>query len=120
MRRSFVISAVIAVSTVTAAARAQDPGAQLKDFDQKRAGSEKMHMLARIPGHPGPWKAADVELEQDRDRPYVYLCGFTNFDVQIYDIRNTSAPKKVYEWTIENPELHRGIGAMDGKYLQDR
>ena len=41
-----------------------------------------------------------------------------NFDAQIYDISNPSAPKKIYDWTIENPELHRGIGAMDGKYFK--
>jgi hypothetical protein len=96
MRRSLVIVAGIALASI---ARAQDPGTSLKGFDQKRAGSEKMHMLAHVDGHPGAWKAADLELEQDRDRPYVYLCGFVNFDVQIYDIRNTAAPKKIYEWT---------------------
>jgi hypothetical protein len=115
MRRSFIVAAVVAFASI---ARAQDPGTPLKSFDQKHAGSEKMHMLGHVVGHPGAWKAADIELEQDRDRPYVYLCGFVNFDVQIYDIRNTAAPKKVYEWTIENPELHRGIGAMDGKYFK--
>ena len=41
-----------------------------------------------------------------------------NFDVTIYDISNTSSPKQVFRWTIENPELHRGIGAMDGKYFK--
>jgi len=65
-------------------------------FDAKHNGSDKMH-IAHVPGHAGAWKAADIELEQDRDRPYVYLCGFVNFDVQIYDIRNTAAPKKIYE-----------------------
>ena len=97
---------------------AQDPGAALPASDAKHNGTAKMRMLSHVVAHPGAWKAADIELEQDPDRPYVYLCGFVNFDVQIYDIRNTSAPKKVYEWTIENPELHRGIGAMDGKYFK--
>ena len=115
MRRLAALSAVFALASI---AGAQDPGVPLKAFDQKHAGNDKMHMLAHVDGHAGAWKAADIELEQDRDRPYVYLCGFTNFDVQIYDIRNTAAPKKIYEWTIENPELHRGIGAMDGKYFK--
>ena len=114
--RRFVPAALIALTATLA--RAQDPGVAPKPFDQKHAGNDKMHMVAHVPGHPGAWKAADIELEQDPDRPYVYLCGFINFDVQIYDIRNTSAPKLVYDWTIENPELHRGIGAMDGKYFK--
>ena len=115
MRRSLVIPAALVFAS---AARAQDPGQSVTAFDAKHNGSEKMHMLAHLPSHTAAWKAADIELEQDRDRPYVYLCGFTNFDVQIYDIRNTAAPKKIYDWTIENPELHRGIGAMDGKYFK--
>jgi hypothetical protein len=77
-----------------------------------------MKRLAHVPAHQGAWKAADVELEQDRNRPYAYLSGFVNYDVTIYDISNTGAPKQVYRWTIENPELHRGIGAMDGKYFK--
>jgi hypothetical protein len=48
----------------------------------------------------------------------VYVCGFTNFNTQIYDVRDPAHPKLVYTWTIENPELHRGIGAMDGKYFK--
>src|SRR5581483_601433 len=108
----------LAVAALPFAARAQDPGASVPDFNAKRGGNEKMHMLGHVPGHSGAWKASDIEMEQDRDRPYVYLCGFTNFDVQIYDVRNPSAPKMIYDWTIENPELHRGIGAMDGKYFK--
>jgi len=119
MRRFVSVSLTLPTIALSASfALAQDPGVPPKPFDQKHAGNDKMHMLAHVPGHPGAWKAADIEMEQDRDRPYVYLCGFTNFDVQIYDIRNTSAPKLVYTWTIENPELHRGIGAMDGKYFR--
>jgi hypothetical protein len=115
MRRSLMIPGLLALATV---ARAQDPGVSVKDFDQKHAGTEKMHMVAHVVSHPGAWKAADIEIEQDRNRPYVYISGFVNFDAQIYDISNTASPKKIYDWTIENPELHRGIGAMDGKYFK--
>jgi hypothetical protein len=75
-------------------------------------------MVAHLAANPNGWQAADVELEQDRDRPYVYISGFVNFNAQIYDISNPGSPKKIYQWTIENPELHRGIGAMDGKYFK--
>ena len=30
-------------------------------------------MLSHVVTHPGAWKAADIEIEQDRDRPYVYV-----------------------------------------------
>jgi hypothetical protein len=108
----------VAIFAFAAPAVAQDPGMSVPSFDAKRGGSDKVHMLGHVPGHQGPWKAADLEMEQDPSRPYVYLCGFTNFDVQIYDVRDPSNPKKIYDWTIENPELHRGIGAMDGKYFK--
>ena len=114
MRRFPVVAALTALSGLAPVVRAQDPGVSVVDFDKKKGGSEKMHQLARIPSHDGAWKAADVELEQDKNRPYVYLSGFVNFDATIYDISNTSSPKQIYRWQIENPELHRGIGAMDG------
>ena len=97
---------------------AQDPGAQLRPFEAKKGGTEKVQNLKRIANNPGAWKAADVELEQDRSRPYVYVSGFVNYNFQIYEIRDPSNPKKLFEWQIDNPELHRGIGAMDGKYFK--
>ena len=118
MRRSLVITALAMVSGLVSGVAAQDPGQAVTDFDKKRGGSAKMKRLAHVPAHDGAWKAADVELEQEPNRPYAYLSGFVNYDVTIYDIRNTAAPKQIYRWSIENPELHRGIGAMDGKYFK--
>jgi hypothetical protein len=115
MRRSFFLLSLLAAASV---ARAQDPGVSVKESDQKRNGTEKMHMVSHVVSHPGAWKAADIEIEQDKNRPYVYISGFVNFDAQIYDIGNPAAPRKIFDWTIENPELHRGIGAMDGKYFK--
>ncbi len=110
----------LALAGLAVTARAQDPGntgSNVPDA-QKRGGNEKMKLLSRTETNPGSWKAADIEIEQDKNRPYVYVCGFTNFNTKIYDISNTSSPKLIYTWTIENPELHRGIGAMDGKYFK--
>lgn len=115
MYRSLVVLALFGVVSV---AEAQDPGMAVRPFDQKHGGSKSIHMLSHVVTHPGAWKAADIEMEQDAGRPYVYVCGFTNFDTQIYDVRDPAHPKKVFDWTIENPELHRGIGAMDGKYFK--
>jgi hypothetical protein len=71
-----------------------------------------------VVNNPGAWKAADIEMEQDPGRPYVYVSGFVNSNMQIYDIRDPAHPKKLVDWAPENPELHRGIGAMDGKYFK--
>jgi hypothetical protein len=118
MRRPAALLALCVASAAATAAGAQDPGKSLPDFDQKRGGSEKMHSLARIPVNNNNWKAADIEIEQDRNRPFVYVSGFVNFNAVAYDVSNPASPKKVWEWTIENPDLHRGIGAMDGKYFK--
>ena len=115
MRTLFAAAALLAATGVV---RGQDPGSAVPDSAHKHGGSLKVHEVAHIPGHAGRWKAADIEIEQDVGRPYVYLCGFVNFDTQIYDIRNTAHPKLLYDWTIEHPELHKGIGAMDGKYFK--
>lgn len=114
--RKFLVAALLSMGAT--AAVAQDPGQAPPAFDQKKDGSANVKVLNHIENNPGAWKAADVELEQDRGRPYVYVSGFVNFDTQIYDITNPSAPKKIFQWKIENPELHRGIGAMDGKYFK--
>ena len=89
-----------------------------KPHDEKRGGSDKVSMLARVENNKGAWKAANVEIEQDRGRPYVYMSGFVNYNFQIYDITKPETPKMIYQWSIEDPELHRGIGAMDGKYFK--
>ena len=100
-------------------ALAQDAGMSPPPFDQKKGGSENVKVLKHVENNPGAWKAADIEIEQDRNRPYVYVSGFVNFDVT--DLRHQQhrlSPKKIFDWTIENPELHAGIGAMDGKYFK--
>ncbi|MGE0439080.1 MAG: LVIVD repeat-containing protein [Gemmatimonadales bacterium] len=112
----WIAAALLVSIPVTLAA--QDPGAKTIPFDQKRGGSEKVKSLSHDSTNSGAWKAADIELEQDRDRPFVYVSGFVNFNTKAYDIRNPSSPKLIWQWTINDPELHRGIGAMDGKYFK--
>lgn len=116
MRRLVMTTLLLSLPAATLVA--QDPGVAVTPFGEKRGGTENIKTLKHLSNNNGAWKASDVELEQDRDRPFVYVSGFVNFNFQIYDIRNPSNPSKIFEWTIENPELHRGIGAMDGKYFK--
>jgi hypothetical protein len=115
MRGSLVALALCGLVT---AASAQDPGTVVPRPDKKQGGSSNVHLVAHVVTHPAAWKAADIEIEQEPGRPYVYVSGFVNNDVQIYDIKDQAHPKKLVDWSIENPELHRGIGAMDGKYFK--
>ena len=105
---------------VPIALSAQDPGVAVRPFDQKHGGSKSVHMLAHVVNNPGAWKAADIEMEQDPDRPYVYVCGFINFDTQIYDVKEPTHPKRIFRWHDREPRAaprHRGDGR---EVLQDR
>ena len=60
---------------------------------------------------------SDVELEQDEDRPYAYV---TRRGVGGFDVINLEDPENaevIYEWRIENAELHQG-GGQDSKYFK--
>ena len=107
----FHLTAFIAMSA--SAAIAQDPGPPPPPFGQKQGGSPNVKVLKHVENNPGSWKAADVELEQERGRPYVYVSGFINYDTQIYDITNPAVPKKIYQWRIEDPELVMAVVRVD-------
>jgi hypothetical protein len=111
-------TALLALLLVPAALPAQDPGRPVPIAGKKEGGSKSVHLLGHAVTNPGPWKAADIEMEQDPGRPYVYVSGFVNGNTQVWDVRDPAHPRKVYQWTVPDAELHRGIGAMDGKYFK--
>ena len=112
-----ILAAFLALSPTALLAQDQSLSSP-KPFDEKKGGSDKVTLLKRVEVNPGPWKVSNLEIEQEKGRPYVYMSGFVNYNAKAYDITNTSDPKLVWTWTIEDPELHRGIGAMDGKYFK--
>ena len=68
------------------------------------------------------FSVGDIEIEQDPDRPYVYVSRWLLGGVDIVDISRPEDSQIIYRWRIENAELHRGSGGTDGKYfkLDDR
>jgi hypothetical protein len=48
MRRTTLLLGTLAVVPLAGRLAAQDPGVSVRDFDAKRNGTEKMHMLARV------------------------------------------------------------------------
>lgn len=84
----------------------------------KTGGSNNVEILAHVP-LGGFFRVTDVEMEQDPDRPFVYVsqarerAGFS-----IVDISEPEQPQVIYRWTIEDVELHQGLGGMDGKYFK--
>ena len=80
--------------------------------------SQNIHLMSHVPlGASGT--VADLEIEQDLSRPYVYISrnrGVGGFD--IIDISDDRNAKVIYRWTIENADLHEGAGALNGKYFK--
>src|SRR6185436_18095296 len=87
----------------------------------KVGGSANVRVLSHIP-MGGLEKVADLDIEQELSRPYVYvsqlreLAGF-----QVVSLKDMSNIRTIYRWRIENIELHRGNlgwGGKIGKYVK--
>ena len=80
-------------------------------------GTRNIEMLSHVP-LGGPMTVADLELEQELSRPYAYVARLFEAGFDVIDLSDPRDPKVIYEWRIENAELHRGIGALDAKYFK--
>jgi hypothetical protein len=80
-------------------------------------GSPNIKVVAHIPlGTPG--SVADVEVEQDPDRPYAYVARrATEKGFDVIDLSDPEQARVIARWRVENEELHQG-GAMDGRYFK--
>ena len=97
-------------------------------------GSRNVHVLSHVPlGGARPLagqtdlfgvdaygrRTADIELEQDMDRPYVYVSSrFAPSGFSIISIEDPENAEVIYKWVVDNPMLHQGSGALDGKYFK--
>ncbi len=86
-----------------------------------QAGSPNVHMVAHIP-LGGYLHVSDIDIEQEMSRPYAYVSrgiyepsGFSIISVK--DIGKEKA-KVIYTWNIESPDLHKGLGALRGRYFK--
>jgi hypothetical protein len=90
-----------------------------QDHAPGHQGSSNMHIVAHIPSG-GEMRVGDIEIEQELSRPYAYvslaLSQPSGFNV--IDLRNPSKATQIYQWRIENPELHLGLGALRGRYFK--
>ncbi len=86
----------------------------------KVGGTANIHVLSHIP-LGGYFRVMDVDVEQELNRPYAYVSqsrdrqGFT-----IISLADLNKIKKIYSWTIENPELHGGTGGMKPQYFKTK
>ncbi len=84
-------------------------------------GTENMEVIGRFHTDDGlEISYTDVEIEQEPGRPYAYLArvlGPTK-GMDIVSLEDPANPELLYQWVIEDPELHIGLGGMDTKYFK--
>ena len=86
--------------------------------------SDNIQLLSHIP-LGATISVGDVEVEQELSRPYVYVSRLNYRTVKeagfhIIAVGNPKQPRLIYQWHIENPELHTGLGGTDGHYFKLR
>ncbi|MFT5514276.1 MAG: hypothetical protein ACI80V_000382 [Rhodothermales bacterium] len=81
-------------------------------------GTPNIKVVAHVP-LGGYLHVADVEIEQEESRPFVYVS--KRFDPTGFDVVSLADPDNaevIYSWRMENSELHTGSGALDGRYFK--
>ena len=85
-------------------------------------GSDNMDVLGHVPLGPR-LSVSDLDVEQEVSRPYAYVGRMVYGDagprgVDIISIADPENPEILYEWRIENQDLHLGTGGMDVKHFK--
>lgn len=111
---------LIAVSILAASAPLAAQGHGEQAWEPR--GSSNVRVLGHLPLGPG-MSVADVELEQEEGRPFAYVGRIQYQDVgpkgmDVVGLEDPGNPKVLYEWRIEDEELHRRVGGMDVKYFK--
>lgn len=115
MIRALSAAALLAVTTTPLAA--QDvPWTPLK------RGSDNIEVLGHLPLGPR-LSVADMDVEQELDRPFAYVArmvyGFEGpKGTDIISIADPENPELLFEWRIENQDLHQRTGGMDVKHFK--
>ncbi len=85
-------------------------------------GSDNIEVLGHLPlGHR--LSVADMDVEQEMDRPFAYVArmvyGFEGpKGMDIISIADPEQPELLYEWRIEDQDLHQRTGGMDVKHFK--
>jgi len=97
-------------------------GAQETPWTARNPGSENITVLGHIPLGPR-LSVADMDMEQELDRPYAYVARMVYGErgpkgTDIVDLSDPANPRVIYEWRIENQDLHLRTGGMDVKHFK--
>jgi len=85
-------------------------------------GSDNIEVLGHLPLGPR-LSVADMEVEQELSRPFAYVARMQYGPVgpkglDIISIADPEKPELLYEWRIENQDLHLPTGGMDTKHFK--
>ena len=113
VRAVFVATACAVLLTIPASAQ--------EGLGPSKDNTSNLQRLKHVPLEVGPqFSRSDVEIEQEMDRPYVYAGRIMNptFGFDIISVADPGNAEVIYEWRIEDAELHVGLGGMDPKYFK--
>ena len=113
MRLSALLTVTLAVTATPAAAQEWTP--------LKRA-SDNIEVLGHLPLGPR-LSVADMDVEQELERPFAYVARMQYGPVgpkglDIIHIEDPEKPRLLYQWRIENQDLHLPTGGMDVKHFK--
>ncbi len=96
--------------------------AQAVPWSPLKRGSDNVEVLGHLPLGPR-LSVADMDVEQEMHRPYAYVARFAyggqgGKGTDIISIEDPENPQLLYEWRIENQDLHQGNGGMDVKHFK--
>ena len=85
-------------------------------------GSENIEVVGHLPlgAH---LNVSDMDVEQELSRPYAYVSRMVwgptgTKGMDIVSIEDPANPERIYEYRIDDPDLHLGTGGMDVKHFK--
>ena len=119
--RTGTVATLAAVAMLTAVAALTPRGLHAQATPLQR-GSDNIQVLGHLPLGPA-LSVSDLDIEQDLDRPYAYVSRMRYGDagprgLDIISIEDPERPELLYQWRIEDQELHTGTGGMDVKHFK--
>ncbi|MFB6241117.1 MAG: hypothetical protein ABEJ46_06135, partial [Gemmatimonadota bacterium] len=118
LRRAALSCLVLPLALLLAAPPAAAQGHGEQAYEPR--GSENIEVLSHIPMPPE--NVADIDIDQEMSRPYAYVARAAyapgDIGMDIVDLSDPRDAEVIYEWRIENAELHQGPGALDPKVFE--
>lgn len=111
-------AAAVLAASAPAAVSAQDQ----VPWSPLNRGSDNIEVLGHLPLGPR-LSVADMDVEQEMNRPFAYVSrmvyGFEGpKGLDIISIADPEKPQLIYEWRIEDQDLHQRTGGMDVKHFK--